>query len=98
MGLEGDIPLWEITDSCRRAGLIPLGTAGLDALGAALFDLAQQGEIRIRVGAWDDADPNDVDIEQAEPLLLDRRRYSSDEEIAEGLDRVYYVNVDNIVG
>jgi hypothetical protein len=98
LGLEDDIPLWEVADGCRAAGLIAPGTVGLDVLAAALIDLARKGEIRIRVGPWDDAEPKDVDVEQAEPLLLDGRRYSSAEEIANGLDRVYFVNVDNIIG
>jgi hypothetical protein len=97
LGLEDDIPLWEVADDCRSAGLIAPGTVGLDVLGTALIDLARKGNIRIRVGPWGDAEPKDLDVEQAEPLLRDRRRYSSAEEIAEGLDRVYYVNVDNIV-
>jgi hypothetical protein len=90
-------PLWEVADDCRGAGLIAPGTVGVDVLGAAVIDLARKGDIRIRVGLWDDAEPKDVDVEQAEPLLLDRRRYSSSMDIAEGLDRVCYVNVDNIV-
>ena len=77
--------------------MIAPGAAGLDVLGEALIDLAREGEIRIRVGPWDDPDPKDLDVEGAGPLLLDRRRYSSAEEIADGLDRTYYVNVHNIV-
>lgn len=98
LGLEDDIPLWEVADHCRAAGVIVPGTTGLDVLGEALIALARKGEIRIRVGPWDDPEPKDLDVEHAKPLLLDRRRYSSAEEIADGLDRVYYVNVDNIVG
>ena len=43
------------------------------------------------------AEPRDAQAEEAEPLLHDRRRYSSAEEIANDLERVYYVTVDNIV-
>ncbi|PKW27311.1 hypothetical protein [Phycicoccus duodecadis] len=97
LGLEDDIPLWEIADACRTDGLIAAGSPGVDVLAASLVALARTGEIRIRVGRWDDPDTRDADIEEAEPLLNDPRRYSSAEEIANGLERVYYVNVDNIV-
>lgn len=97
LGLEDDIPLWEVADDCRRAGLIAPGTTGLRMLSTALIDLARKGEIRIRMGQWDDAEPTDVDAELAEALLLDWRRYSSAEEIADGLVRAYYVNVNNII-
>ena len=97
LGLEDDIPLWEVADQCRAAGLIAAGSAGVDVLGECLIALARTGEIRIRVGTWDDSEPRDTDVEEAEPLLQDRRRYSSAEEIVNGLERVYYFNVDNIV-
>jgi hypothetical protein len=97
LGLEDDIPLWEVADDCRAAGLISLGSAGVEVLAAALIELARKGEIRVRVGPWDGPEPRDADAEQVESLLLDQRRYSSAEEIANDLERVYYVNVDNIV-
>lgn len=81
LGLEDDIPLWEVADQCRGTGVIAPGTIGLDVLGEALINLARKGEIRIRVGPWDDPKPKGLDVEEAEPLLLDRRRYSSAEEI-----------------
>lgn len=97
LGLEDDIPLWEVANDCRAVGLIAAGSLGVEALREALIALARQGEIRIRVGRWDDPEPEDVDVHVAEPLLLDHRRYSSTEEITNDLERVYYVNVDNIV-
>lgn len=66
-------------------------------LGEALIALARQGQIRILVSRWDDPEPRVIDVEEAEPLLLDGRRYSSQDEISNDLERVYYVNVDNIV-
>ena len=97
LGLEDDIPLWELAGDCRAAGLIDDGPAGVDALARALAELARKGEIRVLVGAWNDPEPRHVEPDEAERLLVDRRRYSSAEEIAHGLERVYYVNPDNVV-
>lgn len=97
LGLEDDIPLWEIADHCRGEGLIAPGAPGVDALAEALIALARRGEVRIYVRPWDDPTPRDANVEERDSLLLDRRRYSSAEEIANDLERVYYVNVDNIV-
>lgn len=96
LGLEDDIPLWEIADTCRAAGVIGAGTAGVEALAEAGLDLSRKGEIRILVGPWAEPDPRYADIDEAEEVLKDVRRYSSADEIAHGLERVYYVNVDNI--
>lgn len=97
LGLEDDIPLWEVADDCRAYGVTAPGMAGLEVLAAVLIGLARKDQIRIRVGLWNDPQPRDVNIAEAEPLLLDWRRYSSAEEIANKLERVYYVNADNIV-
>jgi hypothetical protein len=58
------------------------------ALAGSLTRIARSEGTR----AWTNAD-----IEEAEPLLLDRRRCSSHEEISNDLERVYYVNVDNLI-
>lgn len=97
LGLEDDIPLWQIKDTCRAADLIVDGTAGIELLASALLDLARKDQIRILVGRWNDSEPRYVDVDEAERLLADTRRYTSAEEIAHDLERVYYVNVDNIV-
>ena len=97
LGLEDDVPLWELADVCRAAGLIDEGPAGLDALARLLAGLARQGEIQVLVGAWRDPEPRHAGPDQADCLLADRRHYSSAEEAAHGLERVYYVNADNIV-
>ncbi|WP_407342200.1 hypothetical protein [Pengzhenrongella phosphoraccumulans] len=97
LGLEDDIPLSELAGDCRAAGLIGDGPAGIDALARALAQLARTGEIRVLVGAWNDPEPRQVQLDDAERLLADRRQYSSDEEIAHGLERVFYVNRDNVV-
>jgi hypothetical protein len=96
LGLEDDIPLWEITDTCRAADLIAAGPIGVEALAGTLLELARKDEIRILVGRWDDPEPRYVDLDEAETLLADARRYSSADEIAADLERVYYVNVENI--
>lgn len=96
LGLEDDIPLWEIADTCRAAGLIADGPVGVEVLAEVLLDLVRKDEIRILVGRWDDPELRYADREEAENVLADARRYSSAEEIANELERVYYVNVDNI--
>lgn len=56
------------------------------------------GYIRVFVGPWEDHDPPSVGRDEGLRLLGDDRRYSSDREIEAGLERVYYTNVDNLVG
>ncbi|QYJ03865.1 hypothetical protein KUV85_16315 [Nocardioides panacisoli] len=97
IGLEDDIPLWEIADTCHSAGLIADGTVGIEVLATVLLDLARKDTIRVLVGRWNDPQPRYVGAREAETLLADTRRYASSEEIAHDLERVYYVNVDNIV-
>jgi len=96
LGLEDDIPLWEITSTCRARNLIAADPAGVETLAGALLELARKDEIRILVGRWDDPEPRNVGVDEAETLLADARRYASADEIANGLERVYYVNVENI--
>jgi hypothetical protein len=96
LGLEDDIPLWEVAETCRRDRLVAEGSSGIQELGDLLLSLAREGKIRILAGRWDDPSPRVLDADEAAPLLADGRRYVAAEEIAVGLDRVYYVNVDNI--
>ena len=77
--------------------MIASGSPGIEVLASSLVALVRTGEIRIRVGHWDDPDTRDADIEEAELLLNDLRLYSSEKEIANGLEWVYYVDVNNIV-
>ena len=97
LGLEDQIPLWEAMDTCRRNGLVVQGAVGAHELGNLLLALAREGKIRILVGHWEDPNPRFVDVDEAAQLLADDRRYTSAEEIAHDLQRVYYVNVDNII-
>jgi hypothetical protein len=96
LGLEDRIPLWEITDTCRAVGVIADGPTGVESLVGALLALARKDEIRILVGRWDDPEPQYADRDEVETLLADARRYSSADETAHDLERVYYVSVDNI--
>lgn len=95
LGLEDDIPLWELADVCRAAGLIDDRPTGVDALARVLVGLVRQGEIHVLVGAWSDPEPRQAVLDQAERLLADQRHYSSAQEVAHGLERVYFVNADN---
>jgi hypothetical protein len=65
LGMEDDIPLWEIADDCRAAALIAAGPTGLEALAGALLKLARRGEIRILVGRWDDPTPRSADLDES---------------------------------
>jgi len=96
LGLEDGIPLWENTNTCRAAGVIADGPTGVESLLGALLALAQKDEIRILVGHWDDPELRYADRDEAETLLADARRFSSADETAHALERVYYVNVDSI--
>ena len=98
LGLEDDIPLWEVADVCRGSGAIAQGTDGTEVLASALVELAHEGAIRVLVGPWDEPEPRYVGAHEAEELLTDMRRYSSAAEIALDLERVYYVNIHNIAG
>jgi hypothetical protein len=64
-----------------------------DVLRRAILDLGLEDEIRTLVGRWDDPEPRYADRDEAEQLLADARRYSSADEIAHDLARVYYVKV-----
>ena len=96
LGLEDVIPLWEIADLCRADDLIAQGTAGTQVLARAILMLAREGAIRVLVGHWTEHEPRFAVSAEHELLLMDTRRYSSAEEAAHDLDRVYYVNVDNL--
>lgn len=48
------------------------------------------------VGRWDDHQSRYAGRDEAEASPTDARRYSSADEIAHDLERVYYANVDNI--
>src|SRR5215203_5840793 len=76
--------------------LIADGVAGIEVLAEALLSLARTDQIRILIGHWDDPQLRYARLDEAEGVLADARRYSSAEEIAHDLERVYYVNVDNI--
>lgn len=97
LGLEDHIPLWEVASDCEAAGLLPRGRDGVETLAALLLELATEDKVRILTGHWDDPEPRYVSVDEAAGLLTDARYYSSDEEMAHDLTRVYYVNVDNIV-
>lgn len=93
LGLEDLIPLPEAVADIETLGTHP-GVA-VDAVSTALRRLLEVGRIQVWAGRW-----SDEAVVQgpgaANELLADRRRYSFAEEEAFGLDRVYYVNVDNL--
>jgi hypothetical protein len=51
--------------------------------------------IQVWEGFWYE-EPKHISGEPAEAALGDMRRYSFDAEAADGLKRVYYVNVNNV--
>jgi hypothetical protein len=95
LGLEDWIPLPEIAETPEIRGSIDSGQAIAD-IAAALVELLKQGRIQVWSGCWP-GEPRVVGPEVGESMLLDSRRYSFDAE-ATGLERVYYVNVENFRG
>jgi hypothetical protein len=94
LGLEDLIPLPEIlaTPEVRELGEEYRRTENVSA---ALIDLLREMRIQVWDGFWYE-DPKRISDELAEVVLGDIRRYSFDTESADGLKRVYYVNVNNI--
>jgi hypothetical protein len=92
LGLEDWIPLPEIFRTPEVRDLIDKDQA-TEMVSRALVDLLKLGLIQIWAGQWSD-EPRPIGPEMAEPMLLDERRYSFDSE-AGGLERVFFVNVDN---
>lgn len=92
LGLEDWIPLPEVFGDPE---VRPLLRENLEvhAVSRALVGLLTLGRIQLWMGKWSEQ-PRPVPPDAAEALLLDERRYSFDAE-DEGLERVYFVNVEN---
>jgi hypothetical protein len=93
LGLEDLIPLPEIPGAPEVRKAFE-GEPVIEQVASALVGLLNQGLIQVWRGHWSD-EPTHVEAGTASDLLLDFRRYSFDSE-ADGLDRVYFVNVENI--
>lgn len=96
LGLEADIPLFEIAQSSvqARSDTSPhVVIAELSDLLVLLFMKARSPSTR---GSWQSNSPPRVLGSDAVELLADLRRYRFENEESFGLDRVYYVNVANI--
>lgn len=98
-GLEADIPLPEIAETCVREGLLAVETeSDYQALAEVLTQLLVAGRIKVLSGHWSDPEPRFVDdIDEATQLLADLRQYTYSSEEAFDLKRVFYVNVQNLV-
>lgn len=95
-GLEANIPLPEIAETCLREGHIVGGDDGHQELADALTRLLRDGRIKVLVGPWADPEPRVVtDSVEAAMLLGDLRQYTYDHEEEFDLERVYYVNSAN---
>jgi hypothetical protein len=93
LGLEDLIPLPEIPGAPEIRKAFE-GEPAIEQVASALVGLLNQGLIQVWRGHWAD-EPTHVETGAASGLLRDLRRYSFDSE-ANGLDRVYFVNVENI--
>lgn len=94
-GLEVVTPLAEImTDPDILASTS--GDLTWRTVADALLGLLMLGRISVWAGHWSENDPARVSDGRAEQLLADPRQYSYELESANGLDRVYYANVENI--
>jgi hypothetical protein len=93
LGLEDLIPLPEaFGDPDIRAAVG--GELTVEDVAAALTDLSRMGRISVWAGHWP-SEPRRIELHEAEQLLHDPRRYSFEQE-AQGLERVYFVNVENV--
>jgi hypothetical protein len=93
LGLEDWIPLPEAVEAVRFEGLV--GADGsVSKISHALVDLHREELIQVWSGPWDAEQPSPVSPDVAESMLLDHSRYSFASE-SEGLERVFYVNVEN---
>jgi hypothetical protein len=97
LGMEDLIPLWEAATSHEaKDALAHIGGADFTArVSSALIDLLRLGRIEVWQGHWD-LEPEPVPSAGADALLADHRYYDAGEEELHGLDRVYYVNVENL--
>lgn len=93
LGLEDLIPLPEIPTTWEVCDLAE-AERHIDKISSALIDLLRAGRIQVWSGHWSD-EPEVLNNEAAEAALRDERRYSFAAE-QDGLQRVYFSNVDNI--
>jgi hypothetical protein len=94
LGLEDLIPLPEIL-AAPEVNELNAEYRQKQKILAALIELSREMKIQVWEGFWYE-DPKPISGEPAEAVLGDMRRYSLDAEAADGLKRVYYVNVINI--
>jgi hypothetical protein len=94
LGLEDLIPLPEIL-ATPEVQELDAEYRHIQKISTALIELSREMRIQVWEGFWHE-DPKHISGEQAEAVLGDMRRYSFDAEAADGLKRVYYVNVNNI--
>lgn len=93
VGLEDVIPLPELLGTPEvRAAVV--GEPTVEEVGDALVDLLRLGRVSVWCGHWPE-EPRRTSGKEAEGLLLDSRRYTFDGE-TEGIERVYFVNAENI--
>lgn len=94
LGLEDLIPLPEIL-AAPEVHELGAEYRHIQKISAALVELLREIRIQVWEGFWHE-EPKHISGEPAEAVLGDMRRYSFDAEAADGLKRVYYVNVNNI--
>jgi hypothetical protein len=92
LGLEDWIPLPEVCTTPEIRDLSE-GDQAIEKVSKALVDLLREGRVQIWSGHWPE-EPKPVSAERAEAMVRGERRYSFDAE-ADGLERVYFTNVDN---
>ena len=96
LGLEDNIPLFEVARTSVKARPDTSPDEVIAELSDVLVRLFHERRIAVYEGPWRSNDPPRVYGSDAVELLADLRRYRFENEEAFGLDRVYYVNVDNI--
>jgi hypothetical protein len=96
LGLEDDIPLFELAPDSVTARPATSPEVVISELADVLVRLFHEGRIAVYEGPWQSNDPARIYGSSAVELLSDLRRYRFENEEAFGLNRVYYVNMDNI--
>ncbi|TWE07844.1 hypothetical protein [Rudaeicoccus suwonensis] len=94
LGLEDLIALPEIASTPEVSIVLDSARDAVEDIAAALVELLHEGRIRAWAALWSQ-EPRLLGDQAAERLLRDLRRYSFLSDPVE-MERVYYVNVDNL--
>ena len=96
LGLEDLIPLPEAATQPELIDALDEGDEAWKVLARILLELVRERRVALFKGRWDDNDPPQLTEAEALALLPDTRWYSYRLDDPEE-ERVYYVNVENLL-